>query len=116
MLALLGAAHLTEQRAWLAALAVLIPGPAATRWLLLVDTACLVALALAIARPVIAIPTALAVGFAALNALGMALTDFYLGLAVFHLAVALTTLLGLPRRRWLGAMSLALVLVLGALT
>ena len=116
MLALFGSAPITTQRVWLAALAIVVPGATATRWLLLVDAACLIALGLAVARPVIAIPTALAVGFAVVNALGMVLTDFYLGLAVFHFAVALTALIALRRRRWLGATSLALVLVVGVVT
>lgn len=116
LLVLLGADPLTAQRTWLAALALAIPGTTATRWLLLADAGCLVALALAVARPVIAIPAALVVGFAALNVLGMILTDFYLGLAVFHLAVGLTTLLTLRRWRWLGAASLMLAIGLGVLT
>ena len=116
MLALLGAAPLTEQRVWLAALAILVPGPIATRWLLVVDTACLITLGLAVTRPAIAIPVGLVAGFIVLNVLGLVLTDFYLGLAVFHLAVALTTLFALSRRRWVGATSLALALLLGVLT
>lgn len=116
MLVLLGADPLTAQRAWLAALAVVIPGTTATRWLLLADGVCLIVVALAVTRPVIAVPMAFVGGFAALNVLGIVLTDFYLALAVFHVVAALTALLVLRRRRWLGAASLALTLVLGLLT
>src|SRR2546422_10879946 len=49
-------------------------------------------------------------------ALGLALTDFYLGLAAFHLGVGLTTSLCARRWRWLGVALIALALVLGALT
>ena len=44
------------------------------------------------------------------------LTDFYLGLTVFHLLVGLVAMLTLSRARWLGAVTLGLVLVLGFLT
>src|SRR6516165_9993782 len=74
---------LVPQRMWLDRLALMIPGPAATRWLLLADAACLVALGAGMRLPVVAVPAALAVGFVVLNALGMALTDFYLGLSLF---------------------------------
>jgi len=46
----------------------------------------------------------------------MALTDFYLGLTVFHLLVGLVAMLTLSRARWLGAVTLGLVLVLGLVT
>ena len=46
----------------------------------------------------------------------MALTDFYLGLTVFHLLVGLVATLTLSRARWLGAVTLGLVLVLGLVT
>src|SRR5439155_8737555 len=52
----------------------------------------------------------------ALNALGLALTDFYLGLAAFHLGVGLTTSLCARRWGWLGVALIALALVLGAVT
>ena len=107
---------LTPQRAWLDRLAVVIPGPAATRWLLVADAACLVALGLVAGRPLVGVTVALGAGFIALNALGMALNDFYLGLAAFHLGVGATTSVFARRRRWLGIALIGLALVLGALT
>lgn len=103
-------------RVWLERLALVVPGTTATRWLLLVDVVCLVALGLAARRPAIAIPLALGVGFLALNVLGMLMTDFFVGLALFHLVVGLVTLLALRRARWLGAAALALSLALGVVT
>src|SRR2546427_6902 len=105
--------YLTSQRAWLDRLAVVVPAPAATRWLLVADLACLIALGLATHRRALGIPLTLAAGFIVLNLLGMALTDFYLGLTVFHLLVGLVAMLTLSRARWLGAVTLGLVLVLG---
>lgn len=107
---------LIPQRMWLDRLALLIPGPAATRWLLLADAACLVTLGAGMRAPVVAVPAALAVGFVALNALGMALTDFYLGLSVFHLVIGVTTLLCGRRGRWLGGVVLGLAVLFGVLT
>src|SRR2546426_12397234 len=72
--------YLTSQRAWLDRLAVVVPAPAATRWLLVADLACLIALGLATRRRALGVPLTLAAGFIVLNLLGMALTDFYLGL------------------------------------
>lgn len=114
--ATVAAGPLVPQRAWLEALAVAVPGPTATRWLLLADLACLVGIALAWRRPWLAIPLALLVGFTVLNALGLLLTDFYLGLAAFHLLVGLTAAV-LPRpARWLGGVALALAVGLAVLT
>src|SRR5436309_1586564 len=97
-------------------LAVVVPAPAATRWLPLADLACLIALGLATRRRALGVSLTLAAGFIVLNLLGMALTDFYLGLTVFHLLVGLVATLTLSRARWLGAVTLGLVLVLGLLT
>src|SRR5256885_563521 len=108
--------YLTSQRAWLDRLAVVVPAPAATRWLLVADLACLIALGLATRRRALGVPLTLAAGFIVLNLLGMALTDFYLGLTVFHLLVGLVAMLTLSRARWLGAVTLGLVLVLGLVT
>lgn len=102
-------------RVWLERLALVVPGPAATRWLLLADLLCLVALGLALRAPRIAIPVALGTGFLALNVLAMLLNDFFLGLALFHLVVGTAALL-LRRARWLGAATLVLALTLGVLT
>jgi hypothetical protein len=108
--------YLTPERAWLDRLAMIVPAPTASRWLLVADLACLLALGLATPRRVLGVPLTLAAGFIALNLLGMALTDFYLGLTVFHLLVGLVALLTLGRARWLGAVTLGLTLVLGLFT
>jgi hypothetical protein len=108
--------YLTSQRAWLERLALVIPAPAATRWLLVADLVCLIALGLATQRRPLGVSLTLAAGFIVLNVLGMALTDFYLGLAVFHLLVGLVAMLTLRGARWLGAVTLGLALVLGLLT
>jgi hypothetical protein len=79
--------HLTPQRAWLERLAVLVPSNATTRWLLVADAICLIALGIPSRRPALGIPLAIGVGFLTLNVLGMVVTDFYLGLALFHPAV-----------------------------
>jgi hypothetical protein len=118
VLSLLGAATaatVTPQREWLDRLALAIPGPSASRWLLLADAVCLIALGLRTGWPALGVPAALAAGFLILNVLGMVFTDFYLGLAAFHLLIAVITLAVVPRR-WLGATALALALVLGVAT
>ena len=107
---------LTPQRLWLERLAFVVPGPAATRWLLVADAACLVALGLSSRYPLLGIPLALGAGFLVLNALGMALTDFYLGLALFHLVVGIGTAVLTRRTRWLGVALVVIALALGALT
>ena len=118
LLAILAATepHLTPERAWLERLALLVPANGATRWLLVADAVCLVALGVTSRRPVLGVALALGAGFLALNVLGMVVTDFYLGLAIFHLGVGLTALLALGRARWLGAVAVGLALVLGVLT
>jgi hypothetical protein len=107
---------LVPARVWLERLAVLVPGPGLTRWLLLADAACLIAIALGARRPVVAVPLALGGGFLALNVIGMAVRDFFLALALFHLAVGIAATLALGRLRWLGAGTVVLALALGALT
>src|SRR5262249_42255014 len=108
--------HMVPQRMWLDRLALVIPAPAATRWLLLADAACLVVLGAGTRAPVVAVPAALFVGFIVLNALGMGLTDFYLGLAAFHLVVGITTVVWGRRGRWLGGVVISLALVFGVFT
>jgi len=108
--------YLTPQRAWLERLAVLVPANGATRWLLVADAVCLIALGLASRRPVLGVPLALGAGFLALNVLAMVVTDFYLGLALFHLGAGLTAMLALRRARWLGAVAVLVALLLGVLT
>jgi len=102
-------------RIWLERFALLVPGPAATRWLLIADLVCLVALGLAVRARRIAVPVAVGAGLLALNVLAMLLNDFFLGLALFHLVVGATALL-FCRPRWLGGATLALAIALGVLT
>jgi len=107
---------LTPQRWWLERLAILVPGSAATRWLLVADAVCLVALGLSSRHPWLGVPLALGAGFLVLNLLGMALTDFYLGLALFHLVVGIATAVLARRTRRLGLGLIGLAVALGALT
>ena len=93
------APDLVPPRIWLDRAAFLIPGSAATRWLLLTDIVCLVAMGCATRRPRVGVPVALVVGFVALNVAGMAITDFYLGLALFHVAVGVAAAVSLRRAR-----------------
>ena len=108
--------YLTPQRAWLDRLALIVPSSGATRWLLVADVACLVALGLATRRPLLGVPLVLVAGFAVLNGLGMTFTDFYLGLAVFHLAAGTAAMVFARRARWLGAATIGLALLLGLFT
>jgi hypothetical protein len=108
--------YLTPQRAWLDRLALVVPSSGVTRWLLVADLACLVAMGRATPRPWLGISLAVAFGFLVVTGLGMALTDFYLGLAMFHLAVGIVALMFAGRARWLGALTLGLAIVLGVLT
>lgn len=113
---LAAATALAPQRQWLDRLALLVPGPAATRWLLLADLACLVVIGLARGRWWLGVPLAVGAGFTALNGLGLAANDFYLALAAFHPLVGLATLGLAGRGRWLGAVLVAAALALAALT
>ncbi|MBI4638122.1 MAG: hypothetical protein HY727_17440 [Candidatus Rokubacteria bacterium] len=97
-------------------LALLMPGTAATRWLLLADLACLLLLGLATRRPRVAVPATLGAGFVALNTLGMVVNDFYVGLLLFHVAVGLTAATLVRRTRWIGAAQILLTLLLGVAT
>ena len=112
----LTASALTPQRMWLERLALIVPGPAATRWLLVADTVCLIAIALASRHPRLAIPVSLGIGFLILNVIGMLLNDFHLGLALFHYLVATAALVSGGRARWLGRLVLVVALALGVLT
>lgn len=107
---------LVPARVWVDRLALLVPGSTATRWLLLGDLVCLVALGRAAGWPLVGIPVALGVGFVALNLMGMAVTDFYLGLALFHLAVGATAAVVVRGARWVGVALVVLALLLGVLT
>jgi len=115
VLAALGS-EAVPSRVWLDRLAFVVPGGTATRWLLLGDLACLLALGWAARGPVIGMPLALGLGFVALNLVSMAVTDFYLGLALFHVAVGGTAAAVLRRARWLGLGLLGLALALGIAT
>lgn len=103
-------------RAWLDSLRLIVPGPAASRWLLAADAAVVVLVARRRGRPLLAVAVGLAVAFVALNVLGMLLLDFFLGLALFHLLTGLAGLAAPPPVRWAGAALLALTLALGVLT
>jgi len=107
---------LVPPRIWLHRLGFMIPSSAATRWLLLTDIACLVILGRATGWPRVGVPVVLGVGFVALNLVSMAVTDFYLGLALFHLAVAVAAVVGLRSARWLGMAQVALAVTLGIVT
>jgi hypothetical protein len=108
--------YLTPSRLWLDRFALIIPAPVATRWLLIADAACLVAVGLASRRPRVAVPLALGLGFLALNVAGMVLNDFYLGLAVVHLAAGVAAVLLAGRWRPVGVVALCLGLLLAVLT
>ncbi len=110
------APDLVPPRIWLDRLVFLIPGSAATRWLLLTDIVCLVAMGRATGRPRVGVTVALVAGFVALNLAGMAVTDFYLGLALFHVAVGAAAAVSLRRARWLGVALVVLAVALGILT
>jgi len=103
-------------RHWLDRLEGVVPGPAATRWLLLADMAVLVLVGVRHRPRVLGALVAVGVGFVALNVLGMLLTDFFLGLAVFHVATGVAGVVAAGAARWAGAALLGLALALGALT
>lgn len=99
---------LTPQREWLERLALAVPSSTATRWLLVADIVCLVALGARARHRALGIPAALGASFLLLNALGLLFTEFYLALAVFHVLVGATTLLFVRGWRWLGGLTLLL--------
>lgn len=103
-------------RLWLESAGWIVPAAWATRALLVADLGVLVMLGLERPHPVMAVPVALGAGFLALNALGMVLTDFFLGLLVFHLLVGATGLALRGGARWAGAGLLVLTVVLGLST
>jgi hypothetical protein len=107
---------LTPQREWLDHLAVIVPAVVVTRWLLLLDAVCLVLLGFETRGPLLGVPIALAIGFLTLNILGMAVTEFFLGLALFHVTVTMTAALALRRHRWFGVTAFAVVLAAGIFT
>lgn len=103
-------------RLWAESLPWLLPSPAASRWLLLVDAAIIITLAIRSRRPLIAVPTGLAGGFLAVAGLGMLLTDFYLGIVGFHILTGAVGLLAAGALRWMGGGLLVLTLLLGTIT
>jgi len=104
-------------RYWLDGLVWIVPGSAATRWLLLADAAVVLLVATGgRRRPVLAGAVAMGLALLALNVAGLVLTDFFLGLAAFHVLTGLVGLTAAGRARWAGAALLALTLSLGALT
>lgn len=107
---------LTPQRAWLDHLALLVPSSTVTRWLLVADLACLVALGARSARPAVGIPVAVGAGFLALNVLGLLLTEFFLALAAFHVIVGTATAVFAGGWRWLGGTTVLLAVGAGVLT
>lgn len=107
---------LTPQREWLDHLAIIVPAIVVTRWLLLLDAVCLVLLGFETGRPHLGVPIALAIGFLTLTILGMAVTEFVLGLALFHVTVTMTAALAIRRQRWFGVTALAVVLAAGIFT
>jgi len=106
---------LAPPRVWLDRLAFLVPGATATRWLLMADLVCLVALGTTARWPRVGIPAALGVGFLALNLVSMGVADFYLGLTLFHLGVGVTAVF-LRQTRWVGLAVIVLTLLLGVVT
>ena len=103
-------------RMWLERLAFVVPGGEVTRWLLVGDVVCLVALGSLTRWPMLGIPAALGAGFLALNLVSMTVTDFYLGLALFHLAVGITTAAVVRAAPWASLAWVALTLLLGVVT
>lgn len=103
-------------RYWLERLAGVVPGPGATRWLLLADLLVLVLVGARQRHRVLGALAAVGAGFAAVNVLGLVLTDFFLALAVFHLATGVAGMVAAGAARWAGAALLGLTLALGALT
>lgn len=103
-------------RYWLESLSWAVPGPSITRWLLVADLLVLLSIAARFRQGPTGIVLAVGLGFFALNVISMILTDFFLGLAVFHGVTGLAGLLTAGPARWAGGTLLAITLVLGALT
>jgi hypothetical protein len=103
-------------RLWLESASWIVPAAWATRLLLAADLMVLVLLAFRQRRPLVMLPVALGAGFIVLNALAMILTDFFVGLLAFHLAIGATALVLGGRMRWAGAGLLVATLALGLST
>ena len=103
-------------RYWLEGLAWLVPGTAGTRWLLLADLAIIGLIAARRRRPVVAVVIGVGIAFLALNVLSLLLTDFFLGLALFHMLTGVAGVVATGRAWWSGVLLLALTLTLGVMT
>lgn len=103
-------------RYWLERLTGMVPGPSATRWLLLADLCVLVLIGVRRHHGVVGSLLAIGAGFLLVNVLGLILTDFFLGLAVFHVMTGVAGILASGPARWAGAVLLVLTLALGGLT
>ena len=87
-----------------------------TRLILLADCLPLVLFGLRSRAPLIGVPLSLGIGWLILIGLGMLLTDFYAGLLLFHLLIAVGAWILLKQHRWLGPSLLAVLLLLGLIT
>jgi hypothetical protein len=103
-------------RYWLEAISFLVPSPGASRGLLVADVTVILLAAAGHRRPALAAAAGLGAAFLALNLVGMLLTDFFLGLAAFHVLVGVGALGGERRVRLAGTGLLGLTLALGMLT
>jgi hypothetical protein len=103
-------------RDWLDRLDWLVPGTAATRGLLLADLALIALIAARSRHRALAVVAAVGAAFLGLNMASMLLTDFYLGLASFHVLTALAGIAAAGHARVGGAALLALTLALGVIT
>jgi hypothetical protein len=103
-------------RHWLERLHWIVPGSDVTRWLLLADLLILALMVSRSRRPVAAAVVALGFAFLVINVAGLLFTDFFLGLAAFHVLTAAVALSAAGLVRWSGAALLALAMALGVLT
>jgi hypothetical protein len=103
-------------RYWLETLAWAVPGTAVTRWLLLADVAIIGLVAARCRRPLLAGAIGVGLGFLVLNVLGLMVTDFFLGLALFHVLAGIVGIVATGRAWWSGVLLLGLALTLGVFT
>ncbi len=103
-------------RYWLERVTGIVPGPSATRWLLLADLCVLVLIGVRRHHGVVGPLLAIGAGFLLINVLGLILTDFVLALALFHVMTGIAGILASGSARWAGAVLLVLTLGLGGLT
>ncbi len=103
-------------RYWLETLAWIVPGASVTRWLLLADLAIIGLIAARRRRPVVAVVIGIGLGFLVLNVLSLLVTDFFLGLALFHALTGIVGVVATGRAWWSGVILLGLALILGMST